>query len=59
MTWPWITLWLLGSGWLGWLIAFGWYDERLRRDHLHRLEVREWQEKVQAMRRLQDEEGDA
>ena len=59
MTWPWITLWLIGSGWMGWLIAFGWYDERLSREHLHRLECRDWQEKVAAMRRLQDEEGDA
>ncbi len=27
--------------------------------HRTQLEVRDWQEKVQAMRRLQDEEGDA
>ena len=54
--------WILaiaGWGWLVWLGLIGWADERLRREHEHRLELRDWQEKVAAMRRLQDEEGDA
>ncbi len=59
MSWWWVAAWILASAWTGWFLALGWYDARLRREHLHRLEVRDWQEKVQAMRRLQDEEGDA
>ena len=34
-------------------------DARLRSRHRELLEVRDWQEKVAAMRRMTDEEGDA
>jgi hypothetical protein len=34
-------------------------DGRARRDERLRLEVRDWQEKVDAMRRLHDEDGAA
>jgi hypothetical protein len=47
------------SWWLVFLIAIGWVDAKARREHSYRLELRDWEEKVQAMRRLQDQEGDA
>ena len=34
-------------------------DARIRARHREMLEVRDWQEKVQAMRRMTDQEGDA
>jgi len=41
------------------LIAYGWVDSQLRRDHRQAMAIRDWQEKVQAMRRIHDEEGEA
>ena len=33
--------------------------EKQRLEHKQRLELRDWQEKVEAMKRMQDREGDA
>jgi hypothetical protein len=46
---PWLLLGVFVAG----------MDHRLRRQHHSALETRAWQEKVDAMRRLQDIEGDA
>ena len=54
--------WILavaGWSWLALIGLFVYADAKLRRDHDERLDIRDWQEKVAAMRRLQDEEGDA
>jgi hypothetical protein len=34
-------------------------DQVVRRQHQSSLEMRDWQEKVEAMRRIYDEEGEA
>jgi hypothetical protein len=54
----WVLLWG-AAAWLGWAIMIGFADAMLRRDHRMHLETRAWQEKVAAMRRMVDEEGDA
>ena len=59
MTYLYIGLTVALSWYLVFLAAIGWVDAKARREHTHRLEIREWQQKVQAMRRLQDREGDA
>jgi diketogulonate reductase-like aldo/keto reductase len=46
---PWMTLGL----------TYAIADSMAARRHRELLEVRDWQEKVEAMRRLQDQEGDA
>ena len=47
------------TGLRGWGIVLGFADAMLRRRHDDMLEVRRWQETVQAMRRMADQEGDA
>ena len=47
------------AGLLGWGIVFGFADAMLRRRHDDMLELRRWQETVEAMRRMADREGDA
>ncbi len=59
MRWVYYVMLVSGLLWLLMLAAVGWADQWHRREHLHRLETRDWQEKVEAMRRLQDIEGDA
>jgi hypothetical protein len=59
MTAVYIFVWILGMGWMTALIALAWYDRRLKVEHDLKLQTRAWQEKVDAMRRLQDIEGDA
>jgi len=49
----------LFAGWLSLAIIIAYADWKLRLEDRYRLEIREWQEKVDAMRRLQDEEGSA
>lgn len=44
---------------LGWGILLGFADAMLRRQHDDMLELRRWQETVEAMRRMADREGDA
>ena len=41
------------------LIWLGWMDASARKRDREMLEVRRWQETVQAMRRMADREGDA
>ena len=56
--WGWVATGLFTT----WLIVAGsivYVDSQLRRQDRQRLQTREWQEKVDAMRRLQDIEGDA
>ena len=47
------------TGLIGWGILIGFADAMLRRRHDEMLEMRRWQETVQAMRRMTDQEGDA
>ena len=59
-----LTIWglialVLFAGWLGVALTIAYVDCKLRLDDRYRLEIREWQEKVEAMRRLQDEDGEA
>jgi hypothetical protein len=61
-----MTLTLLGiivaavaGSWLLLTLTVVILDHRERAADRHRLEVREWKEKVDAMRRLQDRDGDA
>ena len=54
--------WVLIMSLFAWFIvavAIGWMDASIRRRDRDNLELREWQEKVDAMRRLHDMEGDA
>ena len=44
---------------LGWAVMLGFADAMLRRRHDDMLELRRWQETVEAMRRMADQEGDA
>jgi hypothetical protein len=39
--------------------AVGWIDAKERRRHAYMLQTRDWQEKVEAMRRMQDQDGAA
>ena len=50
---------VLFTGWLGIALTIAYLDWKLRLEDRDRLEIRDWQEKVEAMRRLQDEEGSA
>ena len=47
------------AGLLGWGIVLGFAEAMLRRRHDDMLELRRWQETVEAMRRMADQEGDA
>ena len=44
---------------LGWAVMLGFADAMLRRRHEENLAMRDWQETVEAMRRMADREGDA
>ena len=56
---PWVVVFLLISGsWLLLLMTLGFAERMLNRDVRESLEVRQWQETVQAMRRIAAEEGD-
>ena len=54
----WILLGLL-AGWLTLAMALAYADWKLRLEDRYRIQTRDWQEKVDAMRRLQDEDGEA
>jgi hypothetical protein len=59
-----LTIWglialVLFAGWLGIALTIAYVDWKLRLEDRYRLEIRDWQEKVDAMRRLQDEDGEA
>ena len=47
------------AGLLGWGIVLGFADAMLMRRHDDMLELRRWQETVEAMRRMADQEGDS
>jgi len=53
------VLTLIAFSWVGLFVILGWADAMLRARDRQQLELREWQEKVDAMRRLHDMEGDA
>ena len=53
------VLTLIAFSWVGLFVTLGWADAMLRARDRQQLELREWQEKVDAMRRLHDMEGDA
>jgi len=59
MRYVYMGMFALGIAWLLALIGYGWVDMQLRRSHRHHLDTRAWREKVEAMRRMHDEEGDA
>ena len=44
---------------LGWAVMLGFADAMLSRRHEEKLAMRDWQETVEAMRRMADREGDA
>jgi hypothetical protein len=55
----WLVVIAIGLIWLtGVIIIYG-IDSREERRYRYMLQTRDWDEKVQAMRRLQDREGDA
>jgi hypothetical protein len=55
----WLVIGLIGVLWaLGVAIIYI-IDSREERRYRYMLQTRDWDEKVQAMRRLQDREGDA
>jgi hypothetical protein len=54
----WLLLGLF-TGWVTLAFLMAYADWKLRLEDRYRLETREWQAKVDAMRRLQDEEGEA
>ena len=47
------------SMWVFWGVVIGIADSMLRRRYRQQLQTRAWREKVDAMRRLQDRDGDA
>ena len=54
--------WILGIAVLGWLwlsLLIAYIDWRTGLEHRQNLELRAWREKVDAMRRIHDREGDA
>ena len=54
------TLLAIGlTGLLGWGILLGFADAMMRRRHDEMMAMRDWQETVEAMRRIADREGDA
>jgi len=55
----WLVVLLIFAVWLVALITLTIADELAKRRHDVTLNVRDWQDKVNAMRRLQDEEGSA
>jgi hypothetical protein len=54
----WVLLGLF-TGWLTLALTLAYADWKLRLEDRYRLETRQWQEKVEAMRRMQDEDGEA
>ena len=54
-----ILILIIVAAWLILTAAVTFVDQKEKRRHAYMLEVRDWQEKVDAMRRLQDEEGEA
>jgi hypothetical protein len=54
-----ILILIIVAAWLILTAAVTFVDQKEKRQHAYMLEVRDWQEKVDAMRRLQDEEGEA
>ena len=56
---PWVVVFLLIAGsWLLLLMTLGFAERMLNRDVRESLEVRQWHETVQAMRRIAAKEGD-
>ena len=47
------------TGLFGWGMVLGFADAMMRRRYQDLLEIRDWTEKVEAMRRMADREGDA
>jgi len=54
----WVVVGLF-AGWASLAFFVGYADWKLRLEQKQRLELRDWQEKVEAMKRMQDREGDA
>jgi hypothetical protein len=54
-----VLIGIMIGAWLILSAAVVFVDQKEKRRHAYMLEVRDWQEKVDAMRRLQDEEGQA
>jgi hypothetical protein len=50
---------LIAFSWFGLFVTLGWADAMLRARDRQQLELREWREKVEAMRRIYDMEEDA
>ena len=52
----WVLLGLF-TGWVTLGLTVAYADWKLRLEDRYRLETRQWQEKVEAMRRMQDQDG--
>jgi hypothetical protein len=57
MTWTHVIA-LVALLWGLWILGIVWLDSRARHRHSVNLQVRDWTEKVQAMRRLEAEDRD-
>ena len=55
----WLVVALILALWALSVLTMTIADELLKRRHQANLQTRDWQEKVDAMRRLQDREGEA
>ena len=55
----WFVVLLILALWGAGAMAVGFADAMYRRRQREMLDIRDWREKVDAMRRLQDAEGDA
>lgn len=56
--WYWFII-LIVVGWAGLFITIGFADAMLRKRHDENLELRQFHEQIDAMRRMADREGDA
>jgi hypothetical protein len=55
----WLVIVAICLIWFVGMMAVLWVDSREKTRHRMNLELRDWQEKVDAMRRMVDREGDA
>lgn len=56
--WGWMFV-LFAVGWVGLFLTLGFADAMLRKRDREMVELREFHEKIDAMRRMADREGDA
>jgi hypothetical protein len=49
----------IAAGWLSLTLFIAYADFKLRLEDRQRMQTRDWQEKVDAMRRMQDQDGAA